>query len=181
MYQLCDIPQMINNVCLLIDTREQPTVRARERYAAFPCFKREKLDFGDYSAEVTDPEGKIISLKDAVVIERKMSLDELCQCFTHDRGRFERELLRAKNIKAKVYLLVENASFENAYNGKYRSKMSAASLIGSLFSWLARYDICLLFCKAETSGKLIFDVLRYEMRVYLERMVVNSGNGFGNL
>lgn len=171
MYQLCDIDKMLEGLCLIIDSREQPTTRARERYAAFPASRRDKLDFGDYSAEVTDPDGEVISLRDAVVVERKMNLDELCQCFTHDRGRFEREFLRAKSARAKVYLLVENASMENAYNGRYRSKMAPAALIGSLLSWLARYNCCVFLCKEETTGRLIYDILRYEMKHYLEIQV----------
>ena len=177
MYQLCDIDKMLGGLCLIVDSREQPTTRARERYNAFPASRRDKLDFGDYSAEVRDPDGEIVSLRDAVVIERKMSLDELCQCFTHDRGRFEREFQRARNVNAKVYLLIENATMENAYNGRYRSKMNPASLIGSLFSWLARYNIVLLMCKEETSGRLIYDVLRYEMRHYLEIQTEGVSNG----
>lgn len=177
MYQLCDIGKMLDGMCLIVDSREQPTTRARERYNAFPSHRRDKLDFGDYSAEVTDPDGEIISLRDAVVVERKMSLDELCNCFTHDRGRFEREFLRAKNAGAKIYLLIENATFEGAYNGRYRSKMAPQALIGSLFSWMAKYNICLLFCKEETSGKLIFDILKYEMRHYLEIQTEGDYNG----
>lgn len=117
------------------------------------------------------PDGKMVSLKDAVVVERKNSIDELCMCFTSQRGRFEREFKRAEESGIKVYLLVENATFEGVYNGKYRSHMLPNALVASILAWLSRYNCVLIFCKAETSGKLIRDILHYEMREALDRMV----------
>lgn len=113
------------------------------------------------------PDGKELSLERSVTIERKEHFDELAMCYTSQRERFTREFERAKQANAKIYLLVEKASWEKAYAGIYRSQMSPQSLIASMTTWLARYNCSLLFCQSETSGKLIRDVLIKEMREHL--------------
>ena len=125
---------------------------------------------GDYSAVVYLPDGKTLSLADKCVIERKLGYAELCACYTHERDRFVREFERAKTAGTKVYLLLENSSWENAYAGKYRSQMRPQSLVASMTAWLARYDCQTIMCKSETSGKLIRDILYREARETLERM-----------
>jgi ERCC4-type nuclease len=150
-------------VCL-VDTREQDTPRLRARLRQIGCpWEREKLDFGDYSVRCNK-----VDLSNIIAIERKMSLDELCNCYCTGRRRFEREFERAKAAGAKTYLLVENATWENAYAGKYRSRMSPESFTASLLAWLARYDCKPIFCKAETSGRIIHDILYRELKQALE-------------
>lgn len=164
---------MLRAITVLYDTREQETDMLYKRlFATGYPFKKQKLDFGDYSCETISPNGEIISCAKKVAIERKMSLDELCNCFTSGRERFEQEMQRAKEAEAKLYLLVENATWEKALNGKYRSKLNPISLTGSLLSWSAKYDLSLFFCKAETSGNLIGKILRYELRRLLEEEAV---------
>ena len=164
-----DIQNSLKTMVILRDSREQTTKRSEARYKQFGVpFRREKLDFGDYSAECTLPDGGTFSLQSMVAIERKMDLDELAHCYCQDRPRFEREFLRAKDADAKIYLLIENASWEKAYSGLYRSKMRPESLVASITAWLARYRCQLIFCKEETSGKLIHDILYREMKQALE-------------
>ena len=155
---------------ILVDTREQDTPALRKRLDSAGCpWERRKLDFGDYSARCTLPDGMEMDLSNQVCIERKMSFDELCACFCRGRERFTREFERAKAAGATVYLLVENATWENALSGKYRSRMEAKAFVASLTAWLARYHCQLLFCKAETSGRLIREVLYREMKERLEQ------------
>ena len=101
---------------------------------------------------------------------RKMSLDELCACFGIQRARFDREFERAAADGARIWLLVENATWENAFNGQYRSDLSATSLVGSLISWAARRKMQILFCKSETTPLLIRSILKHEMKLKLEGM-----------
>lgn len=118
-----EIEDVLKTFTILIDTREQNTERSKIRYKQFGCpYKREKLDFGDYSAVLYLPDGKTLSLAETCVIERKMGYSEMCACYTQDRERFTREFERAKQAGAKVYLLLENSSWEQAYSGKYQSK-----------------------------------------------------------
>lgn len=155
-------------VCL-VDSREQDTPRARLRLAQIGVpIERRALDFGDYSAYCTLPDGNTVSLAKSVVIERKMGLGELCNCYCRERGRFKREFERAAAAGAKIYLLVEDASFETVYRGRYNSRMHPESLMASILAWLARYDCQILFCKQETSGRLIHDILYRELKELLQ-------------
>jgi ERCC4-type nuclease len=164
-----EVKKALENLVLLVDTREQDTKLFRKRLALVGLpFVRDKLDFGDYSVKTKTEDGVEHSLKNRVCIERKMSLDELCNCYCKGRGRFSREFERAKACGAKLYLLVEDANWENVINHKYRSKMHPQAFLASLTAWLARYDCQLIFCKAETTSALIKEILYREMKEYLE-------------
>ena len=118
-----------------------------------------KLDTGDYSAQIGD-----MTLERSVAVERKHNLDELCGNMTADRDRFEREFLRAKAHGLRIFLIVENATWSDVFLGNYRSKLSSKSLTGSVLSWLARFDVTLIFCKPEETPKLIYGILYYYAR-----------------
>lgn len=151
---------------VFVDTREQDTARARKRLCSLGCpYERKALSFGDYSVKCD-----LLDLSELVAVERKMSLDELCNCYCKDRPRFAREFERAKEAGAKLYLLVENADWEKAYAGEYRSRMGPSALVASILAWLTRYDCQVLFCSPSTSGRLIHDVLYRELKQRLEDM-----------
>ena len=156
---------------VLVDTREQDTPRFRLRMKSLGCpFERQKLDFGDYSTKCTLPDGSTLDLSSMVAIERKMSLDELCQCYTKGRPRFTREFERAKEANAKLYMVVEGGSWEKAYKGIYQSKLNSTALVASMVAWLARYNSQILFCDADTSGLLIREILYRELKERLENL-----------
>lgn len=163
------LEKALSSLTLLVDTREQdtPALRERLRSCGLP-HRREKLDFGDYSCAYVDQDGEEQSLAGVVAIERKMSLDELCLCFGKDRPRFEREFQRAKEAGARLYLLVEDASWEDVLHGRYRSRMKPAALLASLLAWQERYDLRVIFCRRETTGVLLHKILRYALKVRLE-------------
>lgn len=125
-------------------------------------YKTRKLDTGDYSAMLGD-----FTLEREVVIERKHNLDEICGNFTVERERFEREMLRAKAYNTKVFLIIENASWSDIFLGNYRSKLEPKSLVGSLFSWQAKYNLTIIFCKPEETGRLIHGLIYYYARELL--------------
>lgn len=165
------ISDALNSMKIIVDTREQLTIRAKKRYESFGCpYVRKALPFGDYSAYCTLPNGEVYSLENLVSIERKMNLDEIAMCYTRERPRFKREFERARDAGAKVYLLIENGDWEKAYTGAYRSQVKPEALTASIIAWLARYNCQLLFCKEETSGKLIHDVLFRELKEHLEAL-----------
>jgi len=155
-----DVDASLKSMVCLVDTREQDTPAFRERISHFDQWERHKLDAGDYSAKFLLPDSSWFFLP--VAIERKYAIDELCMCYCQQRGRFEREFERALEAHSKLYLLVEGGSWENIYTGKYRSHMNSKSLVGSILAWLARYNCQLIFCKKETSGQLIKDILYRE-------------------
>ena len=161
------IDECLQSMTILVDTREQPSERAQRRYDAFSVpYRRQKLDYCDYSASfMLDSEE--VQIKAA--IERKMGLEELSSCFTHDRDRFQREFERAQEDGASVYLLVENATWENLLNGKYNTKFNQNAFKASITAWIARYNLKPIFCKSETSGTLIQEILYRELKNRLER------------
>lgn len=167
-----EIDEALKTMVCLVDTREQDTPRFRARIAKIGCpVEREKLDFGDYSAKLI-VNGEWLTLP--VSIERKMDFNELTACYCGGRKRFRAEFERAKAANAKIYLLVENASWEDAYKGNYRTQMQPKSFIASLLSWLARYNCQLIFCNSQTTGFLIHDILYRECREMLERMMLSE-------
>lgn len=167
--------ETLESMVVLVDSREQPTTRAKKRYESFGFpYRRVTLSYGDYAYNCKLPNGKWLydpdkTIKAKCIVERKMNLDELASCLTHSRARFEREFERAKENGARVFLLVENASWENLLAGKYRSKMNPSSFYGSLVTWIVRYDIQLIFCKEELSGRMIREFLYKDLRERIEK------------
>lgn len=172
---IVEIEQTLKSLSVLADTREQNTARAKKRYASMGVpVERAVLDYGDYTFNAVLPNGNPIynaseRILPVVSIERKESLDELAQCLTSQRERFKREFERATAAGAKVYLICENGSWEHLINGKYRSRFNPNAFFATVTAWMARYNITLLFCKEETSGRLIKELLYRELKERLER------------
>lgn len=162
--------ECLRNMIFCADTREQPTGNLEKRLAYLNPHERETLISGDYTAKTLLPDGSWFYLP--VAIERKMSLTEIAGNFTRERKRFVAEFNRAREHGIRLYILIEQANWEAAYAGAYRSMLKPQSLIASLLTWSARYGCSIIMCdRAETGGKLIRDILHYEMREALDRMV----------
>ena len=149
----------LKKLTVICDTREQD-IHCEEYFKSkkIPTIVR-KLDTGDYSAQIGD-----MTLERRVAIERKHNLDELCGNMTSDRDRFEREFLRAKAYGLHIYLIIENATWSDIFVGNYRSKLTSKSLTASILSWLARFDVTLIFCKPDETPRLIYGILYYFAR-----------------
>lgn len=174
-YTPFEMEKMLASMVILVDTREHPNKKFEKRVASFGYpWERIKLDFGDYSCKYTDLDGNAVYLSNVVAIERKQDGNELAMCFGTQRKRFEREFIRAKESGAIIYLLVEEECWESLYAGqygkseKYRSKLPPKSLTASIHAWQARYRMNLQFCEECTTGLLIADILKYELRERLE-------------
>ena len=167
--------ECLRNIIYCIDTREQPTAAFEKRVAYLQPYERETLSAGDYTAKTLLPDGTWFYAP--VAIERKMSLTEIAGNFCRERDRFRAEFNRARDAEIRLYVLIERSSWEDAYAGAYRSKMKPQSMIASLITWMARYKCTVIMCsRSDTGGKLIRDILRYEMREALERMI-DYGDG----
>ena len=160
---------------LIVDSREHKTESLTERLeAARLPFVRRKLDFGDYSAEVTLDNGSVCSLENRAVVERKMSIDELAMCYGAQRERFEAEFIRAKEAGAFTYLLIEGGSFEKILRGEYTSLYNPKALLASVDAWIARYRCQIVFCEPETTGLLLRDFMYREAREMLKEVYAND-------
>lgn len=165
---------------IVIDTREKKTEEYQRRLEEMNCpYEQRKLEYGDYSCTATLPNGEVLDLSHKVVIERKQNLDEIIENFLDKQSiqeqegrrtnRFQRELLKAKQDSCKMYVIIENATWEHAFYGKYRSQIHPNAFIAFLLSNTIRYDLRILFCKTETTGKLIKSILYRELKEYLEQ------------
>ena len=168
------VTEALSTFQILVDNREQATPKAVERYKSFGVpYQMATLNYGDYCGQITINDSNIYNTAQAVkptcVIERKMSLDELAMCFTRGRDRFRREMERAASNGSTVYLLVENATYEGIIKHRYRSKFNPSAFLASLTAWTVRYNLRPIFCKADTSGQLIKEILYRDMKERLER------------
>ena len=162
-YTDSELKAELSKLLIICDTRENVNDHITKHFDKKKIpYKTRKLDTGDYSAMLGD-----LSLERDIVIERKHNLDEICGNFTADRERFEREFMRAKAYGTKVFLIIECASWTDVFLGNYRSKLDPKSLVASLFSWMAKFNITILFCKPEETGKLIYLILHYYAREML--------------
>lgn len=156
---------ILQTMFLLVDTREQPTEQYYKRLDSVGVpYRRQKLDFGDYSCGYLASDGFEVLLDKEIVIERKMSLDEICTNFTKGRDRFAREFERAANSSAKVHLIVENGNYEKILKGTYRSKLNSNSLLASFMAFADRYNISVHFCKPDTTPTLINKIFYHHIR-----------------
>jgi len=155
-----ELKKELAGLTVIVDTREQVNGHVTGFFDKKKTpYKVRKLDAGDYSAMLGD-----LTLERDVAIERKHSLDEICGNFTVERERFEREMWRAKAYGTKLFLIIENATWSDIFLGNYRSKLDPKSLTASLLSWQVKYNLTVLFCKPEETGRIITGILYYFAR-----------------
>jgi DNA excision repair protein ERCC-4 len=80
---------------------------------------------GDYSVK---------GLEHVVSIERK-SLTDLLGCIGMERERFDREVMRL--LAYPVRCIVVEATWSDLEQGDWRSKVTAAAVVGSVLGWIA--------------------------------------------
>lgn len=162
-----ELKKELSKLTVIVDTREQVNEHVTGWFDKKKIpYKTRKLDTADYSAMLGD-----LTMERDVGIERKHNLDEICSNFTVERDRFEREMLRAKATGTKLFLIIENATWTDVFLGNYRSKLDPKSLAGSLMAWQAKYNLTIIFCKPEETGRLIHGILFY----YSREQLLNGG------
>lgn len=169
-----EINDVMKTLTLLVDTREQPTEQFERRMKTVGIpYKRQKLDFGDYSASVV-VDGQEIDFSGSFAIERKMSIDEIATNLTRHRDRFKREFDRAKDKGAKMYVLIEGATWEKVLRGDYRTKVHPNSLFSSLFAWQCRYGCQIVMCDRTSTPIILREICKREVKRLLEEMAVSE-------
>ena len=170
-----ELDKTLGTMVICVDSREKPTPEAKKRWESFGVpYRIQALKSGDYTAEFLLPNGEIFSLENICLIERKMSIWEICGNFCQNRARFIREFERIKEAGATAYIIVEGASWEAIYNHRYNSKMSPQALVASMTAWMARYNAHIIFCRAETFPKLCREILYREAKEILANMEVDG-------
>jgi hypothetical protein len=169
-----EVDEILKSMEIVVDNREHKINRAERRYKRFGVpYSFGTLSYGDYTYNAVIDGQKLYdnsaTILSKVVIERKMSLDELAMCFTRGRERFKKEFQRAMDQNAKVYLLVENGSYERIISHSYKSRYNPKAFLASLEAFQARYNMQVVFCLETTTPTLIKEILYRELKERLER------------
>jgi len=115
--------------------------------------------FGDWptgAGTLASEDYSIAGLEEHVAIERK-SLADLCGCITYDRDRFKRELQRVKAYPCRAVVVETDLGIVMA--GKYRSNISPQSIVGSISSWMIRYEVPFVFA-GNYGSEIVLSILR---------------------
>ena len=172
---LFEAKDLLETFEIICDTREQMTPRAEQRYKSFGVnYSRGTLNYGDYCGNITFQDGRKLydaseTISAKCVVERKMNLDELAQCFTRGRERFKREFERASDHGCRVFLLCENGSIEKIMKHDYRSRFKPKAFLASIIAWNIRYDMQLIFCNQLNTGIMIREILFRDMKERIEK------------
>lgn len=140
-------------------TRERSPIpcELKPEWLTAVCDSREQLPLSlDPLRVETDtlPEGdySLRGLESVVIVERK-SLSDLVSCCGTERERFSKEIQRLIGYASK--LLVVEATWAEVQAGQWRSKVSPASVTGSLLSWQSRGLPVLLAGDHESAGRAV--------------------------
>lgn len=155
-----EVESALKRMIVLIDTREQKNEHIIQYLDSKGIgFSIRRIRTGDYSAQLDD-----MTIEDEIVIERKGSLTELAGNVAGDRTRFEAELIRAKAVGVKVFLMVEDAEWSDISRHRYRTELSPKAFEATLMAWQARYNVTILFTPKEDAGRRLYEILWYWMR-----------------
>ena len=131
---------------------------------------RRCLPYGDYTVGVPANDKlnipRDLNFSNKIVIERKNSLDELATGFTKERDRIKKEFTLAPPEKV---LLIENASYSDMLNGRYRSDYAPKSYWATLHSFWHEYKIPFVFMpNPAESAYFIRGYFQYWLRNFLK-------------
>lgn len=173
-YKANEIKQCMESMVLLVDNRNVPTLRFRDRLksADLPSENRQ-LAHGDFSCKCKLPDGQLLDFSSKAAVVWVGSLEELCRHFGRGRTQFEKRFERAAADGVKMYLLVEGGCWEDIYSGSYQSLFNPKALAASMDAFRVRYGIQLEFCTQLTAGKRIHDILYRELKEYLKTYHLN--------
>jgi len=171
-YTQKELKELLQSLTILVDTREQKNEHITEYLVDKDIpYENKKLDFGDYSFMLPENSQagivRDIYFNNQIIIERKRSLDELSNNFTHERIQFENELIRADN--SKFILLVEDVEgYENIIKHNYRTEYNARAFTATLHSFRHRYNVEVMFIRRKFAGNYIYFTFYYWLRECLK-------------
>lgn len=168
-----NIERLLKHIVVLVDTREQENQHIIDYFNANKIsWKKQALDYGDYSAMLPKNEELglpfDITLEHSISLERKNSLNEISNNLSNKRAQFEVEFEKARRDKAKVYLLIENASWDNIFSREYETMFNANSFYNSLLSFENKHNLNIHFIRKDNMGMHIYKILALFIRKMLE-------------
>lgn len=124
------------------------------------------MEYGDYSFYVPADESlgifRDLYFDNEIIVERKANLDEIIGNLTGDKNRLKKELALAP---PKKILIIEDASYADMVNGKYRSSFSAKSMFGSYHSLWHEFDVPIIMMpEKKYTGMFMLGYFQYYLR-----------------
>lgn len=161
-YSVEDIKRLLKQIVILVDSREKKNSHILEYFEKNGiAYRKEKLEYGDYSFMIPATDGHIYFHRDCV-LERKASLEELSGNLAQERERFEKEFLKAGNDGAKTYLMVEApGGYSDIIAHRYKTEFAPAAYMASLKTWEHRFGCNVQFISPEYSGYYIISTFQY--------------------
>ena len=141
---------------IICDTREQKNEHILKYFDRHGIpFITATVHTGDY----------VITGRNDIAVERKANLGELAHnLLSHDRGRFYREVRRAREQGVHLYIVCEHghgiekiedvAKWQNPYG-----KVTGRTLREAIYKCAISYGCEFLFCNRRQTGKLIYAIL----------------------
>ena len=166
-----ELRQLLKSITVICDTREKENIHITGYFQqkGIPYIEQ-ALKFGDYSYMLpAAPEFGIVRdmyFSDDIVVERKMSLEELSGNLSQQRERFENEFLRAGDCD--MTLLIERGSLSDILNHKYNTELKETAFMASLMAWEQRYKLRVAFVHMIHSGAFMYSKFYYHLRELLK-------------
>lgn len=141
---------------VLVDSREKKNLHILKRLTELNIpYRIKTLDYADYSFEWQG-----VSYENKIAVERKAHITELCGNLAGGKIRFNKEFEKAQKDKCKVYLMVEDGSWEKIENREYRSKFSPSELKDHIKTWTKHFQLELKFVDKSGACDLIIDCFK---------------------
>lgn len=167
-----EIDDIVCSATIIVDSREKCSKHITDWFDKKGIkWCNDKLDWGDYTVRIESPAAyRDFTLQDVCTIERKANLEELSGNMTHDRDRFNAEFLRSRGA---VYLLIENAEYQDIELGNYNTKFNKKSFRASLTAFEHRYNLHTVYMKdTNISGYFIYTTLIGALKSLLKKGVI---------
>lgn len=169
-----EIKELLKNLTILIDTREQKGHVKSWLDSNKIKSKSQKLDYGDYSCFIPPVEGittKPLYFDRDIVIERKKDIDELVNNLKDNASRIKSEFAHLNKYGTKYYIFLEDYLYDkHLENGNYKSQYKSSTLQSRLISLQCEYNTIIRPISKEYIGKNIYLYLYYEVRNILKKI-----------
>ena len=150
---------------IIVDSREKPKAIGK----ILDYFEHHDIKYivskmlvGDYM-DYNHPE---------IVVDRKQNIAELAKNCTVEHDRFRREIERARDVGATLYILVQQNAYvdrgervkvENIQDllrwSSPHTMVRGEKIYRVLVSWMAKYPLKVVFCNKQSTGKMITEII----------------------
>ena len=157
---------------IVIDTREKRNeliTEALDKQGIEYVYK--KLDFGDYSADITFSDNKRISLKNRLCFERKRELTELSNTVWQGVDRFKNEFeLASRYTKHKKLIIEDSNYYENILKHNYRTQLPPSIFLDRLYELQNDYNFEIVALDGKLTASYIYRYITKYVKDNIEEL-----------